>query len=60
MRGPNLIRLVRSLRTKSYDRLYIRKYLDVLTKRSKRKDGEVPSEKEPNRGIEPHREIEPD
>ena len=60
MRGPDLRKLVRSLRTKSYEKLSIRKHLAALAPRSTSQSGGVPPEEKSDRGEEPHREVERD
>jgi len=60
MRGPELARLVRSLRTKSYEKLQVQKHMDALRKRAAREVGELQSEKDVVGGDEPHRQVEPD
>lgn len=59
MRGPNLRKLIRSLRTKSYEKLSLRKYLDALPARPASPASGVPREQEPDLGSKPHREVEP-
>jgi len=60
MRGPNLIKLIRSLRTKSYEKLYIQKHLALLASRPSGEIDRVSSVQELDSRIESHREIEPD
>ena len=60
MRGPDLKKLVRSLRTKSYEKLPIRKHLATLAQRSESSGDSVPSTQKFDRRQEPHGEVEPD
>lgn len=60
MRGPDLKKLVRSLRTKSYEKLPIRKYLVTLAQRSESSVDTVPSKQEFGSRKEPHGKVEPD
>lgn len=59
MRGPDLKKLVRSLRTKSYEKLPIRKHLDTLIQKSESADDPVPSTQKFGRRQESHGKIEP-
>ncbi|GAN97725.1 hypothetical protein Geu3261_0238_002 [Komagataeibacter europaeus NBRC 3261] len=60
MRGPELVRLVRSLRTKSYEKLQIQKHMVALGKRAAGQDRELQSQENALSRDEPHRQIESD
>lgn len=60
MRGPDLKLLVRSLRTRSYEKLSIQKYMDAVVPRQ---EGEVvgfSSQKEFDFGKKPYRKVQSD
>lgn len=57
MRGPDLKKLVRSLRTKSYEKLSIRRYLLALERGQAGQTGVISSQEEPDSGQEPHGEV---
>lgn len=57
MRGPNLRKLVRSLRTKSYEKLSIRKHLAALSKGSAWALLEISQTQEFDPGQKSHRQI---
>ena len=60
MRGPNLIKLIRSLRTKSYEKLQIQKHLSSITSREKGADRDISPEQKSSDRKESHGEIESD
>lgn len=60
MRGPDLRRLVRSLRTKSYEKLQIRKHLAAITPRAASAESDISSKKESDPGPKPHGQIDGD
>lgn len=60
MRGPELRLLVRSLRTKNYEKLPIRKHLAALASRQESKARQLPPEEESVEGEEPHGQDESD
>lgn len=60
MRGPDLKKLIRSLRTKSYEKIPIRKNLATLLQRSESTGDRIPSTQEFGRRQESHGEVEPD
>jgi hypothetical protein len=60
MRGPNLRKLVRSLRTKSYEKLSIQKYLSPIPPGEEGAAGGISSEQESTDRKKSYREIEPD
>ena len=57
MRGPDLKKLVRSLRTKSYEKLSIRRYLVALERGQAGQTGVISSQEEPNSGSKSHGEV---
>lgn len=60
MRGPELRLLVRSLRTKNYEKLSIRKHLAALAPRQEGETRGLPPEEKPVEGEEPHWQDESD
>ncbi len=60
MRGPELRFLVRSLRTKNYEKLPIRKHLAALASRQEGEARELPPEEEFVEGEESHGQDESD
>lgn len=57
MRGPDLKKLVRSLRTKSYEKLSIRRYLVALERGQAGQTSVISSQEEPDSGQESHGEV---
>ena len=60
MRGPELRFLVRSLRTKNYEKLSIRKHMAALAPRQEGEARELPPPKKPFEGKEPYWQDESD
>ncbi len=59
MPQPDFRKLLRSLSTKSYEKLPIRKYLAVVSSRQKGQKGGLPSSQESSAGNESYGEIKP-
>ena len=57
MRGPDLKKLVRSLRTKSYEKLSIRRYLAAFERGQAGQTGVISSQEELDSGQKPHGEV---
>lgn len=58
MNGPDLRRLIRSLRTKSYDKIQIQKYYIAFSERRKSEEGGLSSEEEFDNWKESHRKVD--
>ena len=60
MRGPNLVKLIRSLRTKSYEKLQIRKHLSSITSREEGTVRDISPKQKSSHRKESHGEIKSD
>jgi len=59
MPQPDFRKLLRSLSTKSYEKLPLRKHMATLASRQEGEKGRLSSPQELGAGNEPHREVKP-